>query len=95
MYHVTTKLQNFVKDERFWGYSLEIASLVWPLAAVLRLGEFTDPFPGRLLNCLFEAEKKIEDVMMNNPEDSPLYALAEDISIAINQNHDGNRLRKI
>ena len=33
--------------------------------------------------------------MMNNPEDSPLYALAEDISIAINQNHDGNRLRKI
>ena len=71
------------------------ASLVWPLAAVLRLGEFTDPFPGRILNCLFETEKKIEDVMMNNPEDSPHYAPAEDISIAINQNHDGNRLRKI
>jgi hypothetical protein len=57
----------------------------------MRAGERTIPAPGRLLYLMHEAEEILNQATIDNAEGTYKHALAEDILVALNTQHDGIR----
>jgi len=85
------EMKDLVLNEQWWSQNLETIGLVWPIIQVMRAGERTIPAPGRLLHSMYDAEEILNQATIDNAEGSCKRALAEDILVALNTQHDGFR----